>query len=221
MFSCSLSQVVDVRSWTRWSLMVAASSALLGSPVLADDRKIMAPLSIVVMDYAGTPAPVMREALVTAGVIFRDAGVNVTWTTRCPADLLRAAGPDTAGTDTFGAAFVQVLNAEMVAKHDAPVGVLGRALPGSQIAWVLTPRVKSTARDQKQPFGTLLGHVIAHEIGDLLLPTGSHTRTGLMAAAMDLREMSRRGLRFDSEHSDLIRARLLAGFPAARVTSTR
>jgi hypothetical protein len=33
--------------------------------------------------------------------------------------------------------------------------------------------------------------------------------------------MSRRGLRFDSEHSDLIRARLLAGFPTARVTSTR
>ena len=118
-------------------------------------------------------------------------------------------------------AFVQVLNAEMVAKHKAPVGVLGRALPGSQVAWVLTPRVKSTSQDQRQPFGTLLGHVIAHEIGHLLLPTGSHTRTGLMAAAMDLREMSRRGLRFDVEHGDLIRARLLAGFPAARVTSTR
>ena len=220
MFPRSLSHAVAVGGW--WSLMIAATFALSVSPVLADDRKGMASLSIVVFDYAGTPAPVMREALATAGLIFRHAGVNVTWTTRCAADLLRAASdPDAEGTDTFGAAFVQVLNAEMVAKHKAPVGVLGRALPGSQVAWVLTPRVKSTSQDQKQPFGTLLGHVIAHEIGHLLLPTGSHTRTGLMAAAMDLREMSRRGLRFDSEHSDLIRARLLAGFPVARVTSAR
>ena len=56
----------------------------------------------------------------------------------------------------------------------------------------------------------MLAHVMAHEVGHLLLPHG-HSATGLMRAnwdAADLRRAVYRQLNFTAEQAELIRARL-------------
>ena len=59
----------------------------------------------------------------------------------------------------------------------------------------------------------LLGHVIAHEIGHLLLPPNSHSLKGLMAGHMDQRQALRAtkgALWFSAKEAETIRAGLTA-----------
>jgi hypothetical protein len=61
----------------------------------------------------------------------------------------------------------------------------------------------------------VLAHVMAHEIGHLLLPYG-HSATGLMRANWDAGDLHRavyRQLKFTPEQAALIRARLLGAAP--------
>jgi hypothetical protein len=60
-------------------------------------------------------------------------------------------------------------------------------------------RVKELARDAKWDFDDLLGHVVAHELGHLLLCSSAHTHAGVMRARWeteDLRGLSHAGLVF-------------------------
>ncbi len=210
--------IARTRPATLALLLTSVMLLAFAAPASADDPKPRVPLSLVLLDYADAPSPVLREAMDTAARIFRATGVEITWTRYSEADLERAAdNPWAERTPSEGSLFVQLLSNAMTKKRKAAVGVLGQATPGTQIAWVLTPRVKDVAREERQRFGELLGHVIAHEIGHLLLPSGSHTAAGLMAASMNLDLIARTGLNFSKEHGDLIRARLTAGIALTRV----
>ena len=60
-------------------------------------------------------------------------------------------------------------------------------------------RVKELARDAKWDLDDLLGHVVAHELGHLLLCSSAHTHAGVMRARWeteDLRGLSHAGLVF-------------------------
>jgi uncharacterized protein YqgC (DUF456 family) len=59
--------------------------------------------------------------------------------------------------------------------------------------------------------GLILGHVIAHEIGHLLLPYNSHAQTGLMRGGRDTQQAMRAAtgaLTFTSKEAALILERL-------------
>ena len=59
--------------------------------------------------------------------------------------------------------------------------------------------------------GLILGHVIAHEIGHLLLPYNSHARTGLMRGGWDTQQAMRAAtgaLTFTPKEAALILERL-------------
>ena len=51
--------------------------------------------------------------------------------------------------------------------------------------WAFYERIEDTAMLLGLDSGLLLGHVIAHEMGHVLLPDDSHPQTGLMRAAWD------------------------------------
>jgi hypothetical protein len=50
----------------------------------------------------------------------------------------------------------------------------------------------------------LLGYVIAHELGHLLLPPHSHSETGVMRACLDLELAAAKRLQFTREQGVLI-----------------
>ena len=61
--------------------------------------------------------------------------------------------------------------------------------------------------------GAVLGHTIAHEVGHLLLPRGTHGPAGLMRATWrmeDMRDAAQGHLGFSPAEAAIIRARLAA-----------
>ena len=89
--------------------------------------------------------------------------------------------------------------------------VLGLALPGSQTVFVFAARAKLLAEANHQNLGALLGHVMAHEVGHLLLPAG-HTSTGLMRASLNVQLASQGVLWFSPRQAVQIRASLETNF---------
>jgi hypothetical protein len=94
---------------------------------------------------------------------------------------------------------------------------LGFAESGTQDATVLYDRVKKFARRYRVNRGVMLGYVIAHELGHLLLPPNSHSVAGVMRGMIDLQLASARHLRFTPEQGALILRKLAAqsGYTAA------
>jgi hypothetical protein len=92
---------------------------------------------------------------------------------------------------------------------------------GARRAYIFVQRVKQQAifahrkseLDEKTAEALILGHVIAHEAGHLLLPHDAHSRFGVMQARLDmnrLREAQRGNLLFMSDQTKLIRSLFIA-----------
>ena len=69
--------------------------------------------------------------------------------------------------------------------------------------------VEYVAKRKSLDVGDLLGVIMAHEIGHLLLPPDSHS-TGIMAPNIDLFLIDRGGPSFDPHQGSMIRAKIAA-----------
>jgi hypothetical protein len=87
-------------------------------------------------------------------------------------------------------------------------GTLGVAVAGARIVRVFVDRVETVARGAQEDVGEVLGHVIAHEIGHVLLGPNAPSAAGLMAASLDLPRIALGGLWFDQGQAAIIRAKL-------------
>ena len=90
----------------------------------------------------------------------------------------------------------------------------GRVGNGAGIIYLFYDRVQELLRAQRKTEyrDQLLGLVIAHEIGHLLLPDHSHSKTGIMRAMwdeQDLRLAAHGELGFTPKQVELIRSELL------------
>ena len=99
-------------------------------------------------------------------------------------------------------------------------GTLGMTISGTRLVRVFVDRVEHVARSAEQGVADVLGHVIAHEIGYVLLGPDAHSTVGLMAASLDLPRLAIGGLWFDRIQAAIIRARL-AGDGSVRFASKR
>ena len=70
----------------------------------------------------------------------------------------------------------------------------------------MVERVKQVVKSNSWDAGDLLGVIMAHEIGHLLLPPGSHA-TGIMAPKLDP-FLKHGGLAFGPRQASMIRARI-------------
>ena len=71
-----------------------------------------------------------------------------------------------------------------------------------RLVYAFYGRVDAYARQHAKPVAQVLGHVMAHELGHLLLPHGSHAKSGIMTAAWDRKQIEQIGrgwLSFTSE----------------------
>jgi hypothetical protein len=136
----------------------------------------------------------LEEARITVTAIFRDVGVGVRWRD-CPRS---AGGPiadrcdDPAGSDDV---VVRLLAAPRGRPTTVFDNVLGDAVVGPKwqtgsFVTVFVNRVLATAGTVSADPGTVLGRVIAHELGHVMLGA-RHGRTGLMRARWTLDELRR------------------------------
>jgi hypothetical protein len=105
---------------------------------------------------------------------------------------------------------VVVLSKEMaeqkIATDGVPDNVLGQAAKACGRAYIFSHRIAALAARNERPIGDLLGRIIAHEVGHLLLPEKSHSAIGIMSSSLDLRPAALPA--FTREQTAAIRQRL-------------
>ena len=185
---------------------LAAASFLLVSlaatPGVAQPRDVM-PLMVLVDNMAGVPVNVQAQARRATSKIFREIDVEIIWFDKGDVRLTNAAV-------LKSTIVVHLLphdtNAHSKIAHEA----LGVALPGTRFAWVFYDRIEALVpRYADNDLSCRLGHVIAHEIGHLLLPTRAHSPTGIMMAGLDGQRASQGVLFFTRGQARQIRSRLM------------
>jgi hypothetical protein len=119
------------------------------------------------------PAVVTGAMAVTIRT-FRKAGIQLAYRV---GDTAGATLPD-AVSHPYN---VVLANAPKRANH-----VLGAADIPQRAAWVFLDHIRSTARETGIEEAVVLGNVIAHELGHLLLESPDHAVSGVMSEPLDL-----------------------------------
>ena len=203
-------------------MLAALTLVGLASPATAEPR----PSLNVVLHLCDDPdiqPNLVSRAQAEMTRIYRDAGVEIAWTSDAPP----ADGPDDPQTvtPTYPHLTLVILCRELTDELTSDATALGGAVGTrdyrGRVAYVFYDRVERIAQTHlnvaREP-GTddmytviVLAHAMAHEMGHLLLPYG-HSATGLMRAdwnAKDLRLAADGRLNFTSEQAELIRGGLL------------
>ena len=147
------------------------------TPALAQNRDVM-PLMVLVDNMAGVPINVQDKARRASSKIFREIDVDIIWLDKSD---VRLTNPAVLKSTIVVHVLPHDTNAHSKIAHEA----LGVALPGTRFAWVFYDRIAALPGHGDTDLGCSLGHVIAHEIGHLLLPTRAHSPSGIMKAELD------------------------------------
>ena len=156
---------------------VVAVVAIMAAGVAAQiDAAQVADMAVVIQvtDDAHILPDVLSEAERLAGSVYLAAGVRIVWT-----DAIQVAEP-------AGGFHVDVIlrSKDMKAGESQSSSidgeVLGRTLRPIRRVYVFYDRICEHAMQTGSTVARLLGAVIAHEVGHLLLPDFSHSPTGIM-----------------------------------------
>jgi hypothetical protein len=157
-----------------------------------------AKVTVLTYNYARVPVYVLVKAEQEATNIFRKIGVGVLWVDCSPTSGDVSTNPAcgkpadaTTLTLNFHLRFKRS-GGMILADHD-----IGYALPGGNRAGVAYSCVEHLA-DSSADRPQILGHVMAHEIGHLLLESAEHSDSGIMRAVWRANDLEAAG------HGDLL-----------------
>ena len=211
------------RSWTQilGLLLIGLAGAVRSSA--AHPPNARASLTVLVRSDSDANSQELSEAQKVAAAIFRKAGVTMRWVPE--GDVSKDPNSTSADQDApnLTRVCVHILSQSLVDHLTLPTDALGWA-PGEgadrQRVYVFYDRARELAQRQASAqlsryrvrcfcIGRILGEVIAHEIGHILLKPPSHSESGIMRPhwdLKDLRDMVYGDLIFTSEQADVIRA---------------
>jgi hypothetical protein len=155
-------------------------------------------LTILVQDLAETDPHIVEGAIETARRILADAGVAADWLV-CPDDRQAADRPAACVAQPGPWALrMRLISDEKARLFPLAESNFGIALPGKagalgSLASVFVERTERHARRMKVSEAVLLGHIMAHELGHLLLGESSHAASGIMTARFKARHLQAAG----------------------------
>jgi len=156
---------------------------------LIADRVVHLEVSVCDHAHAGTFSMGLGEPI--AAAIYRRAGVVIDWTNGCeyegPPDLQ-----------------INLLPDRMTPQAFRRLKTLGFAGSNQTVANVMWERIEEAASVHRMAAGYLLGFVMAHELGHLLLPPNAHRLSGVMQPDIDFRDVQLHDLWFSPEQAALI-----------------
>jgi hypothetical protein len=213
-------------SWTRNAVVIAATLTILWNVPLAATESETSDVRIRILDYARIANDVLAQAQQRVTDIYIGIGVQIRWqVTALPLD------PSSSGADTVTepSEFVLiVLSPNMSRRLKIARDAVGMAIVppqgGGRIAYVLFDRVTLAARAARSDVPDVWGRVMAHEIGHLMLPDGSHSGSGLMRADWKIKELHRplhSAFEFTNSQGEAIRRRFRRLAPASSANDTR
>jgi len=180
-------------------------------------------ITIHVRNYAGVSPQTLMEAEKVATDIYRKAGVETRW-----ADIFLMAENDLVNSvalKTFTLADIQLnifpdVMSDLLGLSNSVMGLAPGAGPDRETVYVFDSKVKTSYWrmssayingdiDRFVSMGQVLGHVIAHEVGHLLLNLQVHSPHGIMRGEwsfLDFRDMASGMLIFTPEQAEFLRA---------------
>jgi hypothetical protein len=154
-------------------------------------------IDILVLDHAQLPRGVLMRAEKKVTLVYRSIPIETTWRYAQSRSKPNSVGPPTPlSPDGSGLGFnILILSPAMVALKGVSGDVLAATprtvdAPG-RLAFVFYDHIATLARRRNVDEAQILGHVMAHEIGHMLLPVGAHTEVGVMRSGLDSRPLSR------------------------------
>lgn len=179
-------------------------------------------LTVSVFNDAGASPSVISQARNRATLVLRRAGISLVW--------LDCGTPGNPPQDSTCSdlSFPQHLSVRLVSTAGRPSeDTFGQAFQNAagegNYALVYFNVFAASSVTQSVRAGDLLGFVIAHELGHLLLGRDSHSATGLMAPVWQVSEVRRASqgiLFFTNDQQDRIRLRCRAGQTAIKKIAT-
>lgn len=168
------------RQWGALGVTLALVLVGPGGSLGATER-----LSVVVHidDRVHVPARDLAPAKVEVEQVFQAAGVEIEWV---EGRVLAPMAGLNAGARHQRHLLVMLVNNTEEPTSGATGCSLGLAAPAIASAYVFHNRIVETWRTRPVDVRVVLGRVIAHELGHLLLPPGSHSNYGIMRADLDL-----------------------------------
>src|SRR5262249_16253173 len=121
---------------------------------------------------------ILGHAKQTASWIFQQAGIEVLWID-CPTPITHKP-PSYIRAETYPVLRITIVPASIADRLHLPPDKLGVSLQPDRV-FVLYDRIdKVTSNTGAFYKPSVLGNVIAHELGHLLLPAEGHSQTGIM-----------------------------------------
>ena len=189
---------------SRWDILMMA----LGTFSAATAQTTAAPvkIKILVYDYAKLASQPLSQALEETAGVFRKAGIEPEWCVgtaaceKCLAERRRSGLP---------VLQLNLLNERMAARTFGDSKRFGIAL--RDVAYINVAGAQNLAQEGRFEAKVVLGHVIAHELGHLLLGPNAHSRGSIMTPNLGIRELGDAqcgALRFSPEEVQRMRERL-------------
>jgi hypothetical protein len=189
---------IKVGNAVRAELRASAAAELSAETAVAAGRETT--IVVQVNDYEEVPPADLTEAESVATHIYEAIGVRVIW--------VHAEVPfaDPRGVRVHVRLLSREMANRMIAKEKIKDDVLGEAIASTYGAYVFVDRIAPVVFQFAQPYTRVLGLVIAHEIGHILLPGQRHSESGIMSANVNL--WSRKLVYFTLEQGTAIRSLL-------------
>jgi hypothetical protein len=172
------------------------------------ERPVAPRIVLSISNNANVDANVLARAGDRVREIYAEAGIEIVWhvgVTPVPAGNMRV---------------TVILTTMSPFQQSAPASVLGAAARGEgglgRIVYALWNRIEPLAGRGLSTDSTILGYVIAHEVGHLLLPRG-HSSAGIMTGRwgpQDLHDAERGVLWFTRQEAVEMRRRIAQASPA-------
>lgn len=172
----------------------ALGSTAWGGQTLAARTPKDPTLDVFVNDYAHVPGRTLEEAELMASRVLSIGGINTSWHQRGVDETDSTVDPNAPKLDTETRISLQIIPRAMAARWASGEDSLGFAiLPGAgkagTMAYIFYDRVEKLASTGDASASQVLGHVMAHEIGHLLLNTPGHSDVGIMQAYWQAEQM--------------------------------
>ena len=142
---------------------------------------------VVVRNFGGVSVFTIDQAESIVDSLYRPIGVQVRWVT--PEELRREL-PVAPKSPCEFASLVRLNLISPQAENELARDVLGTSIPSAGFVRIATRRIAERAAKAGVPAGSVLGQVMAHEIGHVLLPPAPHSLTGLMKERLDVKDMA-------------------------------
>lgn len=196
------------------ALLIGLAVVLQSGRVFAQANDIL-PVTIRIYDYARLPQEPIESAQKFVTALYARIDVHLVWAKTMRPNAWRVRLRDRDPNELL----INILPLAMSRRMELTAETLGVAavtkFDGGTVAYVMFDRVSDLALTSNTSAEDVLAVVMAHELGHLLLPFGSHSPSGVMRRTLsrdDFMPLNQQRLDFTTAQADAIRGMLTRRF---------